>query len=126
MPDLQLRQIVPARGRTLRPPIITSVSDDRLSADTHNAPVGGPDAARADDPTSAEATLPPADDLTPPDALPAEPPAGPLEADPLPETSRGRDWSFQDLQNKIAHLPKTPGVYLFKDSRGTVLYVGKA
>ncbi len=30
------------------------------------------------------------------------------------------------LLNKIRHLPKGPGVYLFKDSRGTVLYIGKA
>jgi len=30
------------------------------------------------------------------------------------------------LLNKIRHLPKTPGVYLFKDSKGRVLYVGKA
>lgn len=31
-----------------------------------------------------------------------------------------------DLREKIRHLPKTPGVYLFKDARGRVLYVGKA
>lgn len=30
------------------------------------------------------------------------------------------------LLNKIRHLPKTPGVYLFKDGQGRVLYVGKA
>jgi len=30
------------------------------------------------------------------------------------------------LREKIRHLPKAPGVYLFKDSRGRVLYVGKA
>jgi len=30
------------------------------------------------------------------------------------------------LKTKIAELPATPGVYLFKDKRGVVLYVGKA
>jgi len=35
--------------------------------------------------------------------------------------------SGQDaLLTRIRHLPKTPGVYLFKDHRGRVLYVGKA
>lgn len=30
------------------------------------------------------------------------------------------------LANRIRHLPKSPGVYLFKDRKGTVLYIGKA
>lgn len=30
------------------------------------------------------------------------------------------------LREKIAHFPKTPGVYLMKDAEGRVLYVGKA
>src|ERR687887_2194471 len=30
------------------------------------------------------------------------------------------------LQEKIAHLPTDPGVYLMKDRRGVVIYVGKA
>ncbi len=30
------------------------------------------------------------------------------------------------LQSKLPHLPNSPGVYLFKDSRGDILYIGKA
>ena len=30
------------------------------------------------------------------------------------------------LQSKLTHLPDTPGVYLFKNAQGTVIYVGKA
>ncbi len=42
--------------------------------------------------------------------------------DPKPETPGSAD----SLLNKIRHLPKSPGVYLFKDAKGRVLYVGKA
>ncbi|HXX76334.1 MAG TPA: excinuclease ABC subunit UvrC [Nitrospiraceae bacterium] len=31
-----------------------------------------------------------------------------------------------DLQSKLAHLPDQPGVYLFKDAAGEILYIGKA
>lgn len=36
------------------------------------------------------------------------------------------DQRIQSLRDKIARYPKTPGVYLMKDSSGRVLYVGKA
>ena len=31
-----------------------------------------------------------------------------------------------DVEEKVAHLPMDPGVYMFKDNGGSVLYVGKA
>ena len=31
-----------------------------------------------------------------------------------------------DLQSKLRHLPDQPGVYLFKDATGEILYIGKA
>jgi len=34
--------------------------------------------------------------------------------------------SFRKLKQKISELPKVPGVYLFKDAQGRVLYVGKS
>ncbi|MGC4098101.1 MAG: GIY-YIG nuclease family protein [Nitrospira sp.] len=30
------------------------------------------------------------------------------------------------LQSKLAHLPESPGVYLFKDEQRDVIYIGKA
>ncbi len=41
---------------------------------------------------------------------------------PLPQL----DPRITALREKIAHLPKSPGVYLMKDPAGVVLYVGKA
>lgn len=32
----------------------------------------------------------------------------------------------ETLRNRLEHLPPNPGVYLMKDARGTILYVGKA
>lgn len=31
-----------------------------------------------------------------------------------------------DFESKLAHLPEQPGVYLFKNGSGELLYVGKA
>src|ERR1700730_12576385 len=31
-----------------------------------------------------------------------------------------------DIREKVAELPLNPGVYLYKDDRGKVIYVGKA
>ncbi len=51
-------------------------------------------------------------------------PENPAEGD----TAEPLDVQTQDaaLAEKIRHLPKSPGVYLFKDRKGTVLYIGKA
>ena len=35
-------------------------------------------------------------------------------------------FDFQQLKDKVAQLPLAPGVYLYKDSAGKVIYVGKA
>src|SRR5688572_28187752 len=32
----------------------------------------------------------------------------------------------EQIARKIAHLPESPGVYLWKNAEGTVVYVGKA
>jgi excinuclease ABC subunit C len=48
----------------------------------------------------------------------AGPESTPAENKPLSER--------EVLLNKIRHLPRTPGIYLFKDAQGRVLYVGKA
>ena len=33
---------------------------------------------------------------------------------------------MNSLEEKLNNLPTSPGVYLFKDRKGTILYVGKA
>ena len=40
--------------------------------------------------------------------------------------TRTNDTRISALREKIAHFPKSPGVYLMKDVEGRVLYVGKA
>ncbi len=41
-------------------------------------------------------------------------------------TSEGREGQVPDLRERIQALPTEPGVYLFLDEKGSVLYVGKA
>ena len=39
---------------------------------------------------------------------------------------KNREKTLEGLKEKVSSLPTSPGVYLFKDSAGRVLYVGKA
>jgi excinuclease ABC subunit C len=43
-----------------------------------------------------------------------------------PESSEQNWIAHMDLDQKVASLPAQPGVYLFKDVLGTILYIGKA
>jgi len=38
----------------------------------------------------------------------------------------GEETAKLNIRNILPILPKQPGVYIFKDSRGRVIYVGKA
>ena len=31
-----------------------------------------------------------------------------------------------DLKNKLAQIPKSPGVYFFMDKKSNIIYIGKA
>jgi len=44
----------------------------------------------------------------------------------IPRMSAELDARIARLREKIAHFPRTPGVYLMKDREGRLLYVGKA
>ena len=44
----------------------------------------------------------------------------------VPEESQAEDPAFAQAAAKVREFPKTPGVYLMKDSAGRVIYVGKA
>ena len=50
----------------------------------------------------------------------------PSEPQPQPTGLRVGAMTSQKLKRKIAEFPDSPGVYLMKNSRGVVLYVGKA
>ncbi|QDU96064.1 excinuclease ABC subunit UvrC [Lignipirellula cremea] len=89
--------------------------------------------------------LPPTDDALPTEAsgdgLPVDPPGElPIETagdDPAPAleaiaagTGGGQSpehsFGFRKAAAKVKEFPQTPGVYLFKDSAGLVIYIGKA
>ena len=65
------------------------------------------------------------DNSIPPDE---DRPATTTDGSASDDVSSGTDPSAEpaSLPERIRQLPKTPGVYLFKDDRGRVLYIGKA
>jgi excinuclease ABC subunit C len=48
------------------------------------------------------------------------------ELPPSESTAAGESFGFRRALAKVREFPATPGVYLFKDSAGRVIYVGKA
>ena len=56
----------------------------------------------------------------------SDPSHDPADADS--STSSDGDWKFpfQRAAAKVKEFPQSPGVYLFKDAAGRVIYVGKA
>ncbi|MDA0658196.1 MAG: excinuclease ABC subunit UvrC [Planctomycetota bacterium] len=48
------------------------------------------------------------------------------EQPPEADESANTDFAFRRCAAKVREFPTTPGVYLFKDSAGRVIYVGKA
>jgi excinuclease ABC subunit C len=76
-----------------------------------------------DDPLAAdEADAWPEDDA---EAAP-EPEATDEELAALPEPVPGEEFGFRRAAAKVREFPRTPGVYLMKDTAGRVIYVGKA
>src|SRR5688572_11964347 len=72
------------------------------------------------------------DDRSHPDEAPAAPPA-PAEPLGVPTTlsppippNETREDRLKRLNEKARRLPREPGVYLMKDGRGRVIYVGKS
>lgn len=57
-----------------------------------------------------------------------EPPETPGSSqNPNPEPADGADeFGFRRAKAKVREFPQSPGVYLFKDSAGRVIYIGKA
>src|SRR5512133_3323968 len=58
-------------------------------------------------------------------SVPGPPADGREDASPDGPATEARPGRVRALLEKIRNLPKGPGVYLFKDAAGRVLYIGK-